>query len=347
MMLSERNFFTSKHSPFADRSLGPRDIGVSKGYKPYKSNLSDYNDYSRGINAPRLSKAQTNISFTERKLGPRDIGRSKGWKRAKYQIPQELEKSKTVYDLPALYYSRSKTNVPTSSGLFRERKLGPREIGRVKDWKPAKYTIDVDYDKRINKPRIPKAKPIIYAPERKLGPRDYGKPEGWSPPPKEWAKSLAFNPWNRKSSGRPKRQKNKRSHSVQITSNTMEQLDFSNKISKKDAKRSKSVQLNVETIEQISYEKEQEIQRMKPMPRKQLAGLFSSEEDLLSPSVMNFEDEDEEVHTTERTGVAFKETPEVFSPPSEFNEDYQDYNEPSYDDEENVDEKTLMTTEEF
>jgi len=291
--------------------------------------------------------------FQERKLGPREIGITKGWKRAKYDLPRPIDKTKTSYDLPSLYFPKKSSTLNTT--IFRERKLGPRDIGRTKDWKPAKYDIPKDIiDPRIiHKPRIQKPKPIVFA-ERKLGPRDYGRPEGWKPPPKEWARTLFLSSLDAnpdKSRSRPKREKHKRSHSVQITSSTLDQLDFAQKIKRNSSKRSKSVQLNLATVQSLSpreeliEDTEPEIQRKKPMPRPQLAGLFSSEEDL----TQDYQNSEDPADRPSR--VAFRDTPEVLSPvetqlTSEMSEDFEEYAEHDFADE-NVDEKTLMTTEEF
>merc|ERR1712048_1494955 len=76
---------------------------------------------------------------------------------------------------------------------YRQRSLGPVDIGRLKGYKPAKYDpkeYEFDYGDRIYAERIPRIRPILDSERpRKTGPREETYPENWKPPPKDWAKA--------------------------------------------------------------------------------------------------------------------------------------------------------------
>lgn len=60
-----------------------------------------------------------------------------------------------------------------------QRKLGPRDVGRAKHWKPAKYNLNLDYD--FLQPRGIRKEKFVGRAEHQLGPREIGIAKGFVP----------------------------------------------------------------------------------------------------------------------------------------------------------------------
>jgi len=135
---------------------------------------------NKRIRGRNRANAQTNFNESHerrrvpRKLGPREIGRKR---KSSWQPPQ--------YDMRKVSLDGHKPRYPKVEPLpaIRERKLGPREIGRKHSYEPPNYN--------LRKPSLEIFKPrIMYRPRsldllpRKLGPRDIGRfsRRSYSPP---------------------------------------------------------------------------------------------------------------------------------------------------------------------
>lgn len=162
---------TPMGSKFKVYKAGPRDIGRMKGWKPANYGIDLKKLQEEDFLKPKTTKksnprktkdleAQENIGskFKVHKAGPRTIGRMKGWKAADYGI--DLKKMQQEDFLkPRAANSRNKRS-PKNSKNEEEltvKKAGPREIGRMKDWKPAQYEI-AENDGDFLAPRLPSSK---------------------------------------------------------------------------------------------------------------------------------------------------------------------------------------------
>jgi len=170
-----------------ERAAGPREIGVTKGYRPYKPTPTKH-QRSKTADLTSMYKGDPTA---ERKLGPVEIGRTKGWHRAKYDnVGVSLGSSDDIFEERFTKVNRAQS-VPAH---LRQRSLGPREIGISKGYRPAKYDWQKSVPGRqelIFPERVPKSNPVnVYDYDRKTGPREETYPEGWRPPPKEWENTL-------------------------------------------------------------------------------------------------------------------------------------------------------------
>lgn len=204
----------ASHNKFKVHKAGPRDIGRNKEWKPAKYDIDlkkmQEEDFLRERTSskpnPRettdaeVEEVPTGSKFKVYKKGPRDIGRNKGWKPAKYGIDlkkmQEedfLRERTTQKPNPRKTKDAEVEETPMGS-KFKVHKAGPRDIGRMKGWKPANYGIDL---KKLQKEDFLKPKTTKKANPRKTkdlesqenigskfkvhkaGPRDIGRMKGW------------------------------------------------------------------------------------------------------------------------------------------------------------------------
>jgi len=198
------------------KKLGPRDIDYShKGWKPAKYETSDTGKFleKRGIESSGYTdvrqKSDTQHRIVDgklKKLGPREIGRMKTphWKPAKYVDLKEQSKNggfldKKLSDRAGKTYTETRDQHDASITVVdgKIKKLGPREIGRMKTphWKPAKFETDTGggfLEKRFSSG--PKANVevreasdtqhmVVDGKKKKLGPREIGrmKTPNWKP----------------------------------------------------------------------------------------------------------------------------------------------------------------------
>lgn len=126
------------------------------------------------------ANANTNLNESHerrrppRKLGPREIGRKR---KSSWQPPK--------YNLRKVSLDGHKPRYPKVEPLpaIRERKLGPREIGRKHSYEPPNYNLRKP-SLEIFKPRLfTRPRSLDFLP-RKLGPRDIGRfsRRSYSPP---------------------------------------------------------------------------------------------------------------------------------------------------------------------
>jgi len=87
------------------------------------------------IETPEIRKEK----FQVYKAGPRDIGRIGSWKPAEYDV--KVDDSSFLKERITVAKSKEKTT--PKYGKFHVHKEGPRDIGRIKGWKPANYGIDL------------------------------------------------------------------------------------------------------------------------------------------------------------------------------------------------------------
>jgi len=184
------------------KKLGPREIGRLQGWKPAKYELSDTGAFLQkressfvGIKGSKhhvRSKPDAQHFITKagklKKLGPREIGRISNWSRAKYNIPETgefLEKKRYLVagQVPEEVERRDQIDAQhmiTDTG--RRKKLGPREIGRIKNWKPAEY-VKCETGDFLSERGSSYARTYVKENEtvRKLGPRDVERPKNWVP----------------------------------------------------------------------------------------------------------------------------------------------------------------------
>jgi hypothetical protein len=113
--------------------------------------------------------------FQVYKEGPRDIGRMKGWKPAKYDLKKESGDF-----LKERLGKKSRKNSDSEDdsssvgrGRFQVYKEGPRDIGRIKGWKPAKYDIEEDTENFLA-PKVSKPKKLKLdsTSRKKAGPKE-------------------------------------------------------------------------------------------------------------------------------------------------------------------------------
>jgi len=183
-------------SKFEVYKQGPRDIGRMSGWKAANYGIDLKKAQEEDFLKPRINGKRSSprkgkdaevdevpngSKFKVYKQGPRDIGRMKGWKPANYGI--DLKKMQEEDFLrPKVKGKRSKPRkgkdveaeeVPNGS-KFKVYKQGPRDIGRMKGWKPAKYDIKQD-ESNFLQPRIATSKKITGDTIHKPGPRDIGR----------------------------------------------------------------------------------------------------------------------------------------------------------------------------
>jgi len=141
------------------KKLGPREIGrMSSNWKPAKFETSDTGAF---LARRRTSVTEYNIEKRQnkdtqhyvtdfgkkKKLGPRQIGRNKDWKPAEYNVPSSTEfLAKRRYLVPGTTSSKVDQRAQTDTQHYvsktgKMRKLGPRDIGRIDNWKPANYDL--------------------------------------------------------------------------------------------------------------------------------------------------------------------------------------------------------------
>lgn len=148
------------------KKLGPRQIGKIKGWKPanYEQHEED-TPLGASFLSPRRSYSAKNSASVEKraqidtqhyvdtdgkmkKLGPRQIGRISGWKPAQYDLPDtgKFLQKRGISLADAVNKGgverRQKTDTQhyyTADGS--KKKLGPRQIGRITGWTPAKYEV--------------------------------------------------------------------------------------------------------------------------------------------------------------------------------------------------------------
>jgi len=87
------------------------------------------------IETPEIRKEK----FQVYKAGPRDIGRIGSWKPAEYDV--KVDDSSFLKERITVAKPKEKTT--PKYGKFHVHKEGPRDIGRIKGWKPANYGIDL------------------------------------------------------------------------------------------------------------------------------------------------------------------------------------------------------------
>jgi len=183
------------------RKKGPRQIGkIEGGWEPavYDTSDSDSLAYkNKEIDAEHFY----NEAGRRRKLGPRDIGRvNSQWEPANYSTADKGKFLERMRSLASVYGIEKRDNIDaehytTESG--KKKKLGPREVGHVTNWEPAKYDVPKTgefLDKR--RYLVPGTKPGEIAPrqkvdtqhyitdtgqKRKLGPREIGRLVNWEP----------------------------------------------------------------------------------------------------------------------------------------------------------------------
>merc|ERR1719285_1329738 len=183
------------------RKKGPRQIGkIEGGWKPAVYDTSG-SDTFVGTTEESDAEHFYNEAGRRRKLGPRDIGRvNSQWEPANYSTPDKGKFLERMRSLASVYGIEKRANIDaehytTESG--KKKKLGPREVGHVKNWEPARY--DVPKTGEILAKRrylVPGTKPGESAPrqkvdtqhyitdtgqKRKLGPREIGRLENWQP----------------------------------------------------------------------------------------------------------------------------------------------------------------------
>jgi len=184
------------------KKLGPREIGKVKNWKPAKYEVSDTGPFLKNressfVGRKRLKhdirrKSDSQHYRTEtgklKKLGPRQIGHITNWSEAKYDIPETgnfLDKRRylvpgQVSDEVERREQKDAQHMVNDKG--RLKKLGPRDIGRIKGWKAAEYDICEAGDfLRERGSSFARAYVKEGGRLRKSGPRDIKKPVGWVP----------------------------------------------------------------------------------------------------------------------------------------------------------------------
>jgi len=183
------------------RKKGPRQIGkIEGGWEPAVYDSSDsvsFAEKNEVIDAEHFY----NEAGRRRKLGPRDIGRvNSKWEPANYSTPDKGKFLERMRSLASVYGIEKRDIIDaehytTESG--KKKKLGPREVGHVTNWKPAKYDIPKTGE-FLAKRRylVPGTKAGEISPrqkvdtqhyitdtgqKRKLGPREIGRLENWEP----------------------------------------------------------------------------------------------------------------------------------------------------------------------
>jgi len=216
------------------KKLGPRQIGRIEGWKPAKYSTSDtgaflgkkrmYGGAENGdLTIERRQKLDTQHYYlpdgSKKKLGPRQIGRIEGWKPAKYELsetPAFLGRRGIAHTNKVGVDTKGSPRLQTDTQTFitsdgKRKKLGPREIGHIEGWKPAKYEISdtggflekkrislvgFGTNNQLNTDKRQKRDTQHFYDDhgraKKLGPRQIGRIEGWKPAKYEVQDTGAF-----------------------------------------------------------------------------------------------------------------------------------------------------------
>jgi len=187
------------------RKFGPRHIEKVEGWEPASYGTLDTSD-SDADSIEQKQQVYAQHCHTEagqkKKLGSKELRRSSTeWKPAKFSTPDTgkfLQRMRTLANVYGIEKREPVDAEHYTTECGKKKKLGPREIGRVTNWEPAKYDVPNTGEflakrrylvpgSKLSEEITPRKQVDTQyfitesGQKRKLGPREIGQVEGWEP----------------------------------------------------------------------------------------------------------------------------------------------------------------------